>query len=68
MEGVIKWFDNAKGYGFISVEGWPNVFLHVHEIQTDRSRPLAEGERVQFDVMQTRRGLKAVNVDRVGRA
>jgi CspA family cold shock protein len=60
--GTVKWFNDAKGFGFISREGGPDVFVHHTAIQANGFRTLAEGQRVQFDVVQGPKGLQAANV------
>jgi cold shock protein len=62
--GTVKWFNDAKGYGFISQEGGDDVFVHHTAIQMDGFRTLKEGERVEFDVTQGPKGLQAANVRR----
>ncbi|HSD18831.1 MAG TPA: cold-shock protein [Anaeromyxobacter sp.] len=62
--GTVKWFNDAKGYGFISQEGGEDVFVHHSAIQMDGFRTLKEGERVEFDVAQGPKGLQAANVRR----
>jgi CspA family cold shock protein len=60
--GTVKWFNDAKGYGFISQDGGEDVFVHHTAIQMDGFRTLKEGEPVQFDVTQGPKGLQAANV------
>jgi CspA family cold shock protein len=60
--GTVKWFNDAKGYGFISQEGGEDVFVHHSAIQMDGFRTLKEGEQVEFDVAQGPKGLQAANV------
>ena len=60
--GTVKWFNDAKGYGFISQEGGEDVFVHHTAIQMDGFRTLTEGEKVEFDVTQGPKGLQAANV------
>ncbi len=60
--GTVKWFNDAKGYGFISQEGGEDVFVHHTAIQMDGFRTLKEGERVEFDITQGPKGLQAANV------
>ncbi|HEX9052708.1 MAG TPA: cold-shock protein [Anaeromyxobacter sp.] len=60
--GTVKWFNDAKGYGFISQEGGEDVFVHHTAIQMDGFRTLKEGEAVVFDVTQGPKGLQAANV------
>ncbi len=60
--GTVKWFNDAKGYGFISQEGGEDVFVHHSAIQMDGFRTLKEGQKVEFDVVQGPKGLQAANV------
>jgi len=60
--GTVKWFNDAKGFGFITREGGPDVFVHHTAIVSEGFRSLAEGERVQFDVVQGPKGAQAANV------
>jgi len=64
--GVVKWFNSEKGYGFISQENGPDVFVHFSAIQETGFRSLEENERVEFDVSQGPKGLQAANVRRAG--
>lgn len=63
--GTVKWFNDAKGFGFISQEGGEDVFVHHTAIQTEGFRTLAEGDKVEFDVVRGPKGLQAANVRRV---
>jgi CspA family cold shock protein len=63
--GSVKWFDAEKGYGFITQDNGEDVFVHWRQIQDDASfKTLDEGDRVEFDVTQTEKGLQAENVKR----
>lgn len=64
-QGTVKWFNNAKGFGFISREGAPDVFVHHTAIMAEGFRTLSEGERVQFEIVQGPKGLQAANVRRI---
>jgi len=59
---MVKWFNDAKGFGFISQDDGPDVFVHFSSIQGDGFKSLAEGERVTFDVEDGPKGLQASNV------
>ena len=62
-QGTVKWFDNAKGYGFITVDdGSKDVFVHHTAIQTEGFRSLAEGQRVEFEVVTGQKGPAADKV------
>ena len=61
-QGVVQWFNDSKGYGFIQQANGEDVFVHFSEIQGDGHRTLAEGAAVEFDVQQGPKGLQAVNV------
>jgi CspA family cold shock protein len=62
VTGTVKWFNAEKGYGFISVEGGKDVFVHYSAIQADGFRNLQEGQQVQFDVVDGKKGPQAANV------
>jgi CspA family cold shock protein len=64
-EGTVKWFNDSKGYGFISQEDGKDVFVHHQAIQADGFRTLAEGDRVQFEVVQGPKGPQAANVRKI---
>lgn len=64
-QGTVKWFSEEKGYGFIQREGGPDVFVHHSAIQGSGFRKLKEGERVEFDVVEDPKGLRAQNVVRL---
>lgn len=66
--GTVKWFSQEKGYGFIQQDDGPDVFVHHTAIQAPGFRTLAEGERVEFDVIQEPKGLKAQHVVRLDEA
>lgn len=61
-KGTVKWFNDAKGYGFIAQDGGEDVFVHYSSIQGDGYRSLTEGARVQFDIEQSPKGPRAANV------
>jgi len=60
--GTVKWFNEAKGFGFISQEGGEDVFVHFSAISGDGFKTLAEGEALEFDVTRGPKGLQAANV------
>jgi CspA family cold shock protein len=65
-KGRIKWFNDAKGYGFIEQpDGGEDVFVHFSAIQMEGFKTLAEGQEVEFEVHQSDKGLQAANVTRV---
>ncbi len=61
-EGTVKWFNDAKGFGFIEQANGDDLFVHHSEIQGEGFKSLAEGDRVTFDVTQGQKGLQASNV------
>jgi CspA family cold shock protein len=60
--GTVKWFNDGKGYGFISRDEGDDVFVHYSAVQMEGFRSLREGQRVEFAVEETPKGLQAVNV------
>jgi len=61
-EGTVKWFSNEKGFGFISRTDGEDVFVHYTAIQTEGYRSLAEGQAVEFDIVDGPKGQQAANV------
>ncbi len=60
--GTVKWFNEAKGFGFITQESGPDVFAHFSAIKSDGFKTLAEGQRVEFTVTQGQKGPQAENI------
>ena len=58
-QGTVKWFNGDRGYGFIAVEGGPDVFVHVSAITGGGQRSLEEGQKVEFDITQGQKGPEA---------
>lgn len=65
FEGKVKWFNESKGFGFIQRDNGADVFVHYSSIVGNGFKTLAEGQRVQFDVVEGDRGPKAVNVVKI---
>ena len=65
-EGVVKWFSNEKGYGFIARENEEDVFVHFSAIQADGYKSLTEGQKVEFDITEGPKGKQASNVRIIG--
>jgi len=63
--GEVKWFNDARGYGFITQEGGEDVLVHYSAIQSQGFKSLAEGDRVEFEVTRGPKGLQAANVKKV---
>lgn len=61
-QGVVKWFNSDKGYGFIEDNNGDDIFVHFTAIQSEGFRTLAEGDRVTYDVVEGNRGPQATNV------
>jgi len=64
-KGTVKWFNDVKGFGFISQDDGEDVFVHHTAIVAEGFRSLAEGERVEFEVQEGPKGLQAANVRRI---
>ena len=63
--GTVKWFNAEKGYGFISIQGEDDVFVHFSAINSEGFKTLEEGQEVQFEVVQGAKGPQAANVARM---
>lgn len=61
-QGTVKWFNDAKGYGFIAQEGGPDVFVHFSAINAGGFKSLAEGQKVEFELQDGPKGPQAANV------
>lgn len=63
MQGLCKWFNTEKGYGFIAPDrGGKDVFIHISQLTKSGIKSLAEGQRVEFDEQQGKKGIEAINV------
>jgi CspA family cold shock protein len=66
VQGKVKWFNNAKGYGFLEQDGSDkDVFVHFSAIQTEGFRTLKEGEQVEFEITEGPKGMQAANVKKI---
>lgn len=63
--GVVRWFNNSKGFGFLGRQDGPDVFVHYSSIQGDGYKSLQEGEAISFDVIEGEKGLQADKVQRL---
>ena len=62
MNGRVKWFNNEKGYGFIEFKEDEDIFVHYSAIEAEGYKTLSEGQIVEFDLIETAKGLQAINV------
>jgi CspA family cold shock protein len=65
LTGTVKWFNDAKGFGFIAREGGPDVFVHFSAIQSQGFKSLAEGDQVEFEIVQGQKGPQASDVTKI---
>jgi CspA family cold shock protein len=65
LKGKVRWFNNSKGYGFIGHENGPDVFVHYSAIAADGYKSLEEGDTVEFEIVEGKKGPQASNVRRV---
>lgn len=63
--GTVKWFNSEKGFGFITIDGGEDVFVHFSAITGDGYKSLEEGQKVQFEVVEGQRGPQAANVSKI---
>ena len=64
-QGTVKWFNDAKGFGFIEQDSGPDVFVHFSQIDGDGFKSLNEGDKVSFDIIQGQKGPQSANVRRM---
>jgi len=64
LKGTVKWFNNAKGYGFIGRDDGPDVFIHYSAITSEGYKSLQEGDKVEFEIVQGQKGPQAANVSK----
>ena len=65
LKGTVKWFNNTKGYGFIEYGNLEDIFVHYWAIRKDGYKSLREGEIVEFKLIETTKGLQAIDVEEV---
>ncbi|MDQ6736475.1 MAG: cold-shock protein [Gemmatimonadota bacterium] len=66
INGTVKWFNDAKGFGFITREGGPDVFVHYSAVNSSGFKSLAEGDKVEFEIVDGQKGPQAANVVKTG--
>ena len=62
IKGTVKWFNNAKGFGFIGQENGPDVFVHYSAVKSEGYKSLQEGDQVEFEIAEGQKGPQAANV------
>jgi CspA family cold shock protein len=65
IKGTVKWFNDAKGFGFLAREGGPDVFVHFSAIQSNGFKSLAEGDAVEFEIVEGQKGPQASDVQKI---
>jgi len=65
IKGTVKWFNNAKGFGFIGQENGPDVFVHYSAVKSEGYKSLQEGDQVEFEIVQGQKGPQADSVIKV---
>jgi cold shock protein len=65
LRGTVKWFNNAKGFGFIGQESGPDVFVHYSAVKSEGYKSLQEGDQVEFEIVQGQKGPQADSVTKV---
>jgi CspA family cold shock protein len=65
LQGTVKWFNNAKGYGFIGRDNGADIFVHFSAISGEGYKSLVEGDRVEFEIVQGQKGPQAANVTKI---
>lgn len=65
IKGTVKWFNNAKGYGFLGRDGGPDVFIHYSAIASEGYKSLQENDQVEFEIVQGEKGPQAANVSKI---
>ncbi len=65
IQGTVKWFNNAKGYGFLGRDGGADVFIHYSAITSEGYKSLQEGDKVEFEIVQGEKGPQAANVSKI---
>src|SRR5271156_2136154 len=65
LKGTVKWFNNAKGYGFLGRDDGPDVFIHYSSITTEGYKSLQEGDKEEFEIVQGQKGPQAANVTKI---